>query len=115
MIDFACSQFELDEIIKCGFGLTKAEYKILVEMAKTDGEWRTAEEIAKKLKIDTSTAQRAVKKLHEKNIVERAQNNLSGGGYLFIYKIKNKAELRKTLIAIINSWTKRAETEINKW
>ena len=115
MIDFACREFDLDEIIKCGFGLTKAEYNLLIKALEYKEEYFTAEELSDKTKLNLSTVQRAVKKLYEQNVFERKQNNLDGGGYIFIYKVIPRSELRKLLMKTINKWTKRVETEINKW
>ena len=115
MIDFACKEFNIDEIIKCGLGITKAEYKILNYFTDTSGDWHTTEDISNELKLNLSTIQRGVKKLHEKDVLERAQNNLSGGGYTFVYKIKKRKEIRKLIIDIIHGWVSRVESEIQKW
>lgn len=115
MIDFACKEFDLDEIIRCGFSITKAEYKILNFFISNSDEWYTTDDVAKKLELNLSTIQRGVKKLHEEKVIERRQNNLSGGGYTFVYKCESKPELRKLLIEIIHSWAKRVEIEINHW
>lgn len=115
MIDFACREFDLDEIIKCSLGLTKAEYNILIKALEYKEEYFTAEELSKKIGLNLSTVQRAVKKLHEEKVLERKQNNLEGGGYIYIYKVIPRNELRKLLMKTIYNWTKRVETEINKW
>lgn len=113
MIDFACREFNLDEIIKCGFGITKAEYYMLNYFSKNHESWLTTEDLAKDLKLNLSTVQRGVKKLFDKQILNRSQNNLSGGGYTFVYKLKPKSEVRKLVLFIIHGWVKRVETEIN--
>jgi len=115
MIDFACREFNLDEIIKCGFGITKAEYAMLDYFSNNHKSWLTTEDISKDLKLNLSTVQRGVKKLFEKEILGRRQNNLSGGGYAYVYKLKSKSEVRKIILNIIHSWVKRVEIEINKW
>ncbi|PIN68291.1 MarR family transcriptional regulator, partial [Candidatus Woesearchaeota archaeon CG11_big_fil_rev_8_21_14_0_20_57_5] len=81
MIDFACKHFELDEIIRCGFGLTKGELRLLYSLEST--EWQSAEDLAGTLGLSTSSMQRSLKRLTEKGIVARRQMNLSSGGYQF--------------------------------
>lgn len=115
MIDFACREFNLDQIIKCSFGLTKAEYSLLTSALEYKEEYFTAEELSKKIGLNLSTVQRGVKKLYEEKVLQRKQNNLEGGGYIYIYKVIPRQELRKLLLKTINNWTKRVETEINKW
>jgi len=115
MIDFACKQFKLDEIVKCGLGLTKADYKIMNHLMQNSKEWNTSQEISKKLKLDISTVQRSIKRLFEKDLVLRIQNNLDSGGYVFIYQIKNKKEISSLLMKTIHNWTKKVEDELLKW
>lgn len=114
MIDFACKQFNLRDIIKCSLGLTKADLQVFEFLLQHEGSYNT-DMIARKLKVDPSTVQRAVKKLHEKNLVKRTQVNLSGGGYTFEYEINDKKAIRKIIIDTVHNWTKRVETEIDKW
>ncbi len=114
MIDFACKQFNLQDIIKCSLGLTKADVQVFEFLLKSTGSFKT-EAIAKKINVDLSTAQRAVKKLHDKNLVKRMQKNLPGGGYVFEYQINDKKVIRKTVLDIVNKWTNRVEQELEQW
>ena len=114
MIDFACKQFKINEIIKCALGLTKAELKIIEYFLENSSFSYTTNEIAKKLSLNLTTIQKAVKKLNEKNIIIRKQNNLTGGGYVFIYELNNKKEIRSILNNIIKSWSIKVEEEIRK-
>jgi len=115
MIDFACKKFDLNEIIKCGLNLTKVEFRIFEFLIKNDGEWFSAYDISNKLGIGLSTAQKAVKKLNNKNVLWQNQRNLEGGGYFFIYRIKNKLKLRETILDIVHNWIKKVEKEISSW
>ncbi|MBT3297659.1 MarR family transcriptional regulator [archaeon] len=115
MLDFACKRFSLDEVIRCGLALTKSECKLLRFMLKNSVDWYTTEELSKQLDLNLSTIQRSVKNLHSKEVIERSQNNLESGGYVFLYKIKKKRELREMLIGIVKSWSERVEKELKKW
>lgn len=114
MIDFACKQFSLDEIIKCSLGLSKADSKVMHFLLK-ERDWITAKDLAKKLSLNLTTVQRAVKKLHEKEVLTRSQENLKDGGYIFHYRIKNKKELRALIMQLVHSWVKNVEKELEKW
>src|SRR5512138_2173352 len=104
MIDFACKEFDLDEIIKCSLGITKAEFKLVKKMLSSDKEWFTTQELSKELDLDLSTVQRCVKSLNEKEIIIRRQENLDSGGYLFRYQLKKREELRQRIKDTISRW-----------
>lgn len=114
MIDFACKQFQLEDVIKCAFQLTKADCDVFRFLLTTQ-DWHTTEIIAKKLKLNLSTVQRSVKKLYEKEALQRTQQNLEGGGYIFLYKIKDKKAIRYILMQTIKGWVKRLEQELDEW
>jgi len=114
MIDFACKRFSLDEIIKCSLSLSKADCKIMHSLLK-EQDWITTKDLAKKLNLNITTVQRAVKKLHGKNVLTRSQENLKDGGYIFFYKIKNKKELRELIMQLVNDWVNNVEKELNNW
>lgn len=115
MINFACKDFEIDEVVKCSLGLSKAEYKLFIFFIKhSDGDFST-EELSEKLKLEKSTIQRGVKKLHEKNLLFRSQFNQSVGGYLFKYRIKNKSEIKKNVLEILDRWNNKFKDELRKW
>jgi len=115
MIDFACKKFELNEIIKCSLNLTKLEFHILEHLIKNDEKWFSTHDISNKLNIGLSTVQKALRKLYDKNVVQQYQKNISGGGYFFMYRITNKPKLRKTILGIVQNWTKKVEFEISLW
>lgn len=115
MIDFACKQFNLNEVIKCGLGITKSEFKLLEYLMGNFGKSFDSQELADTLNLDKTTIQRALKKLHEKEVVIRKQKNLEGGGYTFFYEIRKKSELREIIINIVRSWTARVEQAVEQW
>ncbi|MBR9705972.1 MarR family transcriptional regulator [Candidatus Pacearchaeota archaeon] len=113
-IDFACKTFELDDIIKCGLGLTRSEFKVMKFLIQEHLEINS-HEIANKLKLDLSTAQRALKKLVEHNVIIRGQRNLVGGGYVYVYKSSPKTQIRKIILKIIKNWNKKVENKLERW
>jgi predicted transcriptional regulator len=115
MIDFACKEFDLDDIIKCSLGMTKTEFKLVKMFLSTDKDWFTTQEVAKELKLDLSTVQRCVKSLNEKEIIIRRQENLESGGYAFRYQLKKREELRQRIKDTIFRWVSRVNDELDKW
>jgi len=115
MIKFACKKFDLNEVIRCGLGISRAEYRIFKVFLSKKGNYFKTEEISKILNLDISTVQRAVKKLHDLEVLQRNQNNLSGGGYVFMYEIRDKKEIREKILSTINSWNKKVEAEFDEW
>jgi len=115
MIDFACKRFNIDEIVKCGLGLSKSDYKLLMHMLKNERHPQTTEHFAKRLSVNLTTIQRSVKKLHEKGVLKRTQQNLDGGGYVFLYQIKDRKQVAQIILTIVHGWTKRVESELETW
>lgn len=115
MIKFACQRFQLEQVIRCGLALTKTDYKILSFLVENSEKWYTTEEIAKEFKINVSTVQRAVKKLYLEQVIQRLQNNLDSGGYIFLYKSYPKKYVKKIILEIVSKWTKTVESELETW
>jgi predicted transcriptional regulator len=115
VVDFACKEFQIEAVIKCGLNLTKAELLVLKHLLRHNTVWFTTEQIATDLSLDISTVQRSTKKLTEKKVLQKSQNNLEGGGYFFVYRVKNKREIRSIIMEIIYSWVDRVEKELIVW
>jgi predicted transcriptional regulator len=115
MLDFACKRLELDQIIKCSFSLSKSEFGILMFLMKNIGHRFMTDELADVLNLDKSTIQRSVKKLHKKGLIVRGQINQSRGGYVYNYKVKDRVEVRKMIVDVIDLWASRVKKEVFKW
>ncbi len=114
MIDFACKRFDLNDIIKCGLGLTKTEFKIMEYFLTHDNECKTST-ISKNMGLNLTTVQKAVKKLSEKNIIIRKQRNLNNGGYVYTYECNSRKKIREIIKRIIRHWSTEVEKRIDKW
>lgn len=114
MISFACKRIELEELIKCSFGLNKTEFNVL-QFLLTQNSENSLMDLSKKMDLDRTTVQKAVKGLLAKELIKRFQINLNGGGYLFVYKPKDKREIKEKMKLTLNSWVKNVDDEINKW
>ena len=114
MIDFACKKFNLDEVVKCILMLSKSEFKILKFLSEHDGKFIT-EVLSKKLNLDKSTIQRSIKRLHEKGLVSRSQINQNVGGYVFLYKIKDKGAVKKIITDTLDGWVEIFRKKLSGW
>ena len=115
MIDFGCKQFDLEDIIKCGLGLTKTEFRIMKYFLEHSKNECITFSLSKKLDLNLTTIQKAVKKLSEKNIIIRHQKNLEQGGYIYTYKCNSKLNIRTIIKDIIKNWSEKVESKIDKW
>lgn len=110
-MDFGCKRVDASELIKCTFGLNKTEHEIFTFLLKSRA-CLTAAELGDKLSLDRTTIQKAMKKLFERDIVERRQNNLDKGGYVFFYCVKKKKLIKEKMMNIIKEWNDLAQQEI---
>ena len=114
MISFACQDIEFKDLLRCSFVLNKTEYNVFMFLLKTD-KWYSASNLGKIMNLDRTTVQKAIKKLTEKNLVTRHQENLDKGGYRFHYKIKNKLEIKQRMLKIVENWYNEVNKEISRW
>ena len=78
-------------------------------------KYLSTDNLAQALKMNLSTVQRAVKKLYDKKMILRSQENLKGGGYVFRYKMKKKDAAREVVMQIVEKWSKKVESELCNW
>jgi predicted transcriptional regulator len=114
-MDFACKEFKVEDVIKCALNLTKADLKVMKYFLTATDQWVDTEFLSKALELDISTIQRSVKKLHDKEILQRSQQNLDGGGYVFKYKAHSRAKIKNIIMTVVSSWADRLEQELVRW
>jgi predicted transcriptional regulator len=112
-MEFACRQIDVKDIIACSLGLKKSEYKVFELMLHSNHV--TLKELSKKLNLDRTTLQKVLKHFVNNDLVERYQENLDNGGYVFVYKIKDKNVLKKRIHLAIDKWHETARSAIEKW
>ncbi|MEA1984877.1 MAG: MarR family transcriptional regulator [Euryarchaeota archaeon] len=115
MIDFACKEFKISDVIKCALNLTRADMQITEYFLTESDEWFNTDSISKGTGLELSTIQRSVKKLTEKDILVKSQKNLDGGGYSYIYMMKDKEYLKKMIMDIVCRWMNKVEQELEVW
>ena len=112
MVDFACKTIDSKELIKCTFGLNKTELDIFLILSKSN-KCENIHSISRVMSLDRTTIQKALKKLLDNGTIERKQKNLSSGGFVFYYCIKNKEMIKEKMKTIISEWSHIAKKEID--
>ncbi len=110
-MDFGCERIDPRDLIKCTFGLNKTELELFLFLSKGN-KCETVQTISKSLELDRTTIQKSLKKLLESEIIERRQNNLDNGGYVFFYCIKKKPQIKEKMQSILDDWHSSAKKEI---
>lgn len=110
---FACRKISLEEILKCSFNFNKTEFKVFKAVVKKN-EPISVNELSKIVNLTKSSVQKAIKKLIEKEIVERKQVNKKRGGFYYKYYLKNKEVFKQKLINKINNWSSSIKKEIER-
>ena len=114
MISFACKTINFEDLVRCSFDFNKTEFKIFIFLLSKK-EPLCVSTIADALSKDRTTVQKAMKQLLDKEIVFKHQVNLEGGGYSYLYKIKDKDYIKEKLLNIVNGWSKQVINYIDKW
>jgi len=112
-MEFACKKIDVQDIIACSLGLKKSEYKVFE--ALLHAEHVTLKDLSKQLDLDRTTLQKVLKNFVNNDLVLRYQENLDNGGYVFVYKIKDKSILKKRIHIAIDKWHSTARQAIDKW
>ena len=113
-ISFSCHHIDFKDLVMCSFNLNKTEYNLLMFLLSQQDSL-SASQIGEMTKKDRTTIQKAIKKLFEKELVLKHQVNLDTGGYTFVYKVKDRAYIRGTILDIVNKWHKGVVESIQNW
>ena len=113
-ISFACQNIDFKDVIMCSFSLNKTEYALLIFLLGQQGRL-SATSIGKHLNKDRTTVQKAIKKLVDTQLVSKYQINLESGGYTFVYAVKEKEELRRRILQIVQAWSDNVVAAVKSW
>ena len=112
-LNFACKKFPIEQVLRCSFGLSNPEFRIL-KVLLSKGE-RSVEEIGDELGKDRTTIQRSIKNLVQKKLVKRKQYNLENGGYQFYYLPQDKEEIKEKIKEHFVQFSSMVREEVEKW
>lgn len=91
-----------EDIMQCFFNLNEFEIKLYKRLL-TEGPQRS-DDLAKKVKKDSSTVYRALQKLISCGICFRETKTIRRGGYFHVYTAVNPDIVRKKIQDFINQW-----------
>lgn len=112
-LSFACKQLDIREVVRCGLQLSKGEMRVF-EASVSKSEL-SAGQLAATLKIDRTTAQKALGKLLARGLVLRKQRNRSAGGYQYYYQPLSREEIRRRVAEIANTWFAQVKAGLKGW
>ncbi len=112
-MNYDCGRVDIEELLACSLNLKKSEYKIFKILFREDSPL-TAIELSERLSLDRTTVQKILKKFLENNLVQRFQENLDNGGYLFRYKVKDKQDIKKHIRQILTNWYEKGNEMLEK-
>jgi predicted transcriptional regulator len=112
-INFACRRFPVEQVLRCSFGLSNAEYRVL-RLLLASGEL-SVEELAGKLAKDRTTVQRTAAFLVRKGLVRRRQYNLEKGGYQYYYNAQDRERIKARVQEQFDRFTRVVREEIERW
>lgn len=111
-MDITCGKVDIEDIIACSLSLKRSEYRVFKILLRTK-ENLTIAEIADKLELDRTTVQKIIKKLSEKGLIYRFQQNLDNGGYVYNYNIKDKIAVKKHIKDSLKIWYENSISQID--
>jgi predicted transcriptional regulator len=112
-MNYECGKVDIEELLACSLNLKKSEYKIFKVLFKEERAL-TAIEVSDMLTLDRTTVQKVLKKFLENSLVQRFQENLENGGYLFRYKVKDKQNIKRHIRFILKRWYDSGNEMIEK-
>jgi len=115
-ITFACRTISKEELIRCAFDLDKTEYKILMVLSKQASQrGMTIAALSRRLGKERTTIQKGMRDLLRRKLVQREKRNLPRGGFLFLYRVRDKKQLKTKVREIVFQWYQRVRREIARW
>jgi predicted transcriptional regulator len=115
MISFACRAIQFQDLLRCSFGLNKTDYAVYMLMLSEKRERMAVSEIADRAGKERTVIQKSMKRLFERNLIKRFQENLESGGYRFYYSPVEKREVKARLMQSVRSWVENVESAVNHW
>ena len=109
-IDFSCEEIPVEKVLQCSLGLRAKELAILQGL---EGE-KSAERVAQEFGVSKNYAQRILKNLSDKGLVERRAYNLASGGYIYEYQRKERDEIIDDVLSTLEGWYNRAKETIRQ-
>ena len=109
---FSCAA-TCEDIMQCFFNLNEFEITLYKRLL-TEGPQRS-DDLARKVKKDSSTVYRALQKLISCGICFRETKTIRRGGYFHVYTAVNPDIVRKKIQDFINQWNTSMKKAIQEF
>ncbi len=109
-----CIDLSVEDLLRCSFGLGRREVSVLMKLLD-DGGWLAVSAIAPLSGRDRSVVQRALTLLIERGLAERSQRNRERGGYEYLYRAKDKAAIKRTILEKSRAFCRLVAEEVRGW
>ncbi|MDY6774834.1 MAG: helix-turn-helix domain-containing protein [Halobacteria archaeon] len=108
----ASESVDIEGLYKYVFDLPRQSIDVCVYLSQTDGA--TVDEIADHLDASKSTANRVMRELVDKGVVEKRPVNLDEGGVVNLYYHQDVCDVKDCLVSELDSWYREAREVIEK-
>lgn len=102
---------EVDDILPAVFDLNTPDLRMY--RALLDRPSATTQELADVIGVDRSTANRSLKRLHERGLLYRQRRVLQEGGHCYVYTAMDVEEAQELLQDGLAVWAERARDELD--
>jgi len=103
-----------EEILQKAYNIDKATSKVLLLLLK-EKKGLLVLYLCGQLDYSRSCVQKALIKLQQLGLVNKAQENTEPRGFRYVYYSKTEEEVLKEVKEIIGTYMKELETTINTW
>lgn len=113
MIDFACTRIDVRDVLRCSFELTKSDLEVFAGLTERK-TWMTSAALEEQTGFDRSTVQRSLKRLYDKGLCERRQENSREGGYAFLYRAVSGESVAKRVMTTLDGFRELLRQTLTK-
>lgn len=114
MVDLSCMDLSVEDLLQCSFGLSRLELSVLVALLGKE-KWTNTGSLSAGLGKDRSVVQRGLTSLLKKGLAEREQSNKERGGYEYVYRARNKAEIKRRILSNTNAFCAMVRETVRGW
>jgi predicted transcriptional regulator len=113
-LNMACVDISIEDLVGCSFGLSRQEVAAFMCLLGSKG-WISVVGLSSCMKRDRSVVQRGLSSLLRKGLIEREQANKEGGGYEYLYRAKDKTQIKKAILAKSRAFSRMVQETTRGW
>jgi predicted transcriptional regulator len=113
-LNMSCVDITIEDLVGCSFGLSKQEVAAFMSILGAK-DWVSVVDLASSIKRDRSVIQRGLSSLLRKGLIEREQANKAGGGYEYLYRAKDKSQIKKAILEKSRAFSAMVREAAQEW